>query len=31
VRRVAVLHVFHMRDRRIAREEMFEAWRQLEG
>jgi|SRR5690242_5759959 len=26
-----LLHVFHMRDGRIAREEVFEGWRQLEG
>lgn len=26
-----LLHVFHMRDGRIAREEVFEAWRRLEG
>ncbi len=26
-----LLHVFHMRDGRIAREEVFEAWRRLDG
>lgn len=26
-----LLHVFHMRDGKIAREEVFEAWRQLQG
>ena len=26
-----LLHVFHMRDGRIAREEVFEGWRRLDG